>query len=232
MSEESAHKELSKLEEKFALADEEVMKLQNKLYKPILEERKAVLKSIPKFWPMVLEQYGEAIEKHITPDDQELLETIESIEVERDDDDIRSFEIKFVFGNNEFLEQTEITKKFKAISKHGQDIKYESTPVEIKWKTGKDLTKREKGAAPSFFDFFAFKGDDKEMFPEAEEIAASISEDLYPNAAKYYVDAIKELYEDEDESDISLSEEDEDEDEENNESDAIEEPPQKKLRSE
>lgn len=87
-----------------------------------------------------------------------------------------------------------------------------STSTAIKWKEGKDLTKRNaesnsKGKRKleepeSFFSWFNDPGD-----AGADELGEVIKDDIWPNPLQYYL--VPELDEDEDEE-----EEDEDEDDE------------------
>ena len=66
--------------------------------------------------------------------------------------------------------------------------------MHIKWKEGKDLTEMVKGVPPSFFRWFAFerKGQCKEDFPNSEEIAVELADEVYPHAHKIFQESLIE----------------------------------------
>ncbi|KAK7203819.1 hypothetical protein BZA70DRAFT_311990 [Myxozyma melibiosi] len=247
-------KELSKLEHEFEQAEFEILKYSTKLLKPLYEKRKALLPKVEKFWSVAFEQIGEDLDQYLTPLDAELLESLDTIDLDRDETDPRTFTLTFSFKDNKFLETTTLSKTFTYVPKpsspeddddeDSEDItesarvSYKSTKAPIKWKQGQDLTKTKPGQPISFFTFFEWenKGEEEDakggdVFANAHEVAILIAEELYPNAVKLYTDALIEEEED-DEEEIDLEEmlTIEITDEEDDDEDEEDEPPRKKSK--
>lgn len=130
--------------------------------------------------------------------------------VYRPNQDPRDIKIVFEFEPNEYLESSSlyIEKLFRYSSQKAEASSFNadkepsqliSEKVNIKWKKDRDLTKPTKGVAPSFFTWFSWTGEDNDVFEDGEELAIFIAEDLYPNAVKYFTDALQENEENEDE---------------------------------
>lgn len=134
------------------------------------EEKKDVPKNlsakrIPDYWHKVLSN-ATIIKESIGTEDAPLLKAIENIHVV-DDEGTDNFTIVFEIGQNEFISNKQLTKKF--YLKNDEPIKCEASPIE--W-TGKNLTvksikKKQKNKktgqqrvvektveAKSFFNFF------------------------------------------------------------------------------
>jgi len=135
--------ELQDLEHEFEEAENEIMRQQIKLTKPLYEKRNKTIAQIPNFWPLVLEQAPQEIDQYIQPTDSQVLSdhltniSIEHFEIDKDP---RSMIIKFEFSDNEYFEDKVIEKKFWHRQATGGWAGLVSEPVAIKWKSGKDLT--------------------------------------------------------------------------------------------
>lgn len=140
------YEQLADLEHEFEEVETEVLRFQYEKSKPLYEKREAILKQIPNFWPLVLEQAPPDIDEFIQPLDANVLLSLKSLQVSRFEienggkGDPRSVAIRFEFAENEHFEDKVIEKKF--YYRYARD--YEglvSEPVEIKWKDAKkDLT--------------------------------------------------------------------------------------------
>ncbi|KAK9472493.1 uncharacterized protein V1510DRAFT_416908 [Dipodascopsis tothii] len=227
--------QLAKLETDFEQAELDVLKYQTKTLKPLYARRAKIINALPRFWPIALEQFGEDIDQYITPQDAKLFEAIAGVDLERDEADPRTFTLTFTFDDNEYLDQKVLAKTFRYVAEEAADgedgprHKYVSDAVEIQWKPKKNLAKTKVGAPTSFFTWFAWQnagGDHEDVFEDAHELALALAEDLYPNAVKYYIEAIDEENESDDEIDIGSD----GSDGSDGSSDA-ETPPKKKQRS-
>lgn len=85
------------------------------------------------YWIKVLQGSG-IIKEHIGADDEALMKCIEDISV-IDEEDCDNFTIVFTFGENEFISNKELVKKF--FIKSDAPTSCESTKIE--WK-GKNMT--------------------------------------------------------------------------------------------
>ncbi|KAH7033089.1 uncharacterized protein B0I36DRAFT_104864 [Microdochium trichocladiopsis] len=135
--------ELQDLEHEFEEAENEIMRQQIKLTKPLYEKRAKTIAQIPNFWPLVLEQAPQEIDQYIQPTDSQVLSdhlTNISVEHFEADKDPRSMILKFEFSENEYFEDKVIEKKFWHRQATGGWAGLVSEPVAIKWKSGKDLT--------------------------------------------------------------------------------------------
>ena len=122
-------------------------------------------KKIPDYWFKVLQSSG-VINKEIGPEDEPLLKCINNIRVV-DEEGTDNFTILFEMGENEYIKNTVLTKKF--YLKNDEPVKCESEPIEWKGKnlTMKEMKKKQKNKktgqqrvitksveAKSFFNFF------------------------------------------------------------------------------
>lgn len=177
--------ELNKLEARFHEAEDQLLKRQVELYKPLYEERDPLLSQIPKFWLTVIEE-SQDIQELFNVEDLKLLDCLQSIKVTRDNADPRNFTVAMTFNENEFLEASDLTMS-KKFTRSEDDEGYTSTPSSIKWK--KNITAGSKGARPSFFKFFDWTGDEDDVFSAGEEVALILADELYPDALKIWTDA-------------------------------------------
>uniref|UniRef100_UPI000F044F01 Vacuolar protein sorting-associated protein 75 n=1 Tax=Pneumocystis carinii (strain B80) TaxID=1408658 RepID=UPI000F044F01 len=203
--------EVADIELEFEKADVELLKHQVELFNPLYEKRAMVLRKIPKFWPIAIEAApSDELSVYISPEDANVLEHLIDLRVYRPNEDPRDIKIVFEFEANEYLESNSLylMKLFRYSSQKAEasssNINKEpsqliSEKVNIEWKKNKDLTRQTKGTAPSFFTWFSWTGKENDIFEDEEELAIFIAEDLYPNAVKYFTDALQENEENEDE---------------------------------
>ncbi|BFZ61882.1 hypothetical protein YB2330_002960 [Saitoella coloradoensis] len=229
--------ELGDLESQFSTAELQLLKEQSRIFEPLYAKRDKIIARIPGFWPTVLEQIEEdCLTDNIDFDDVDLLRNLKALSVKRDKDEPRTLTLTFEFEENEFLgeKSCRIVKRFTYTEGEEGEAGEEggvltSKKVNLEWKDGKDLTKN----AGSFFHFFSWTGNGKDKCP-GEELAMLIAEDMYPNALKYYTEAVNEDEEDfDDEEGLEDDEEEEAEDEdadvkEDEEAEQEQEQPKKK----
>lgn len=134
----------------------------------------ADLKGIPEFWLTALKN-AMPIAEQITDEDEEVLKQLTDIRLSYPGDSKPGFTLHFRFGPNDFFSDSELTKTYYYQEQvgYGGDFVYDKAiGSDIKWKEGKDLTKkveikkqrnkttgktrtvRKEVAADSFFNFF------------------------------------------------------------------------------
>lgn len=230
--------QLDKLREVFkkqAKAEDEIDKYSRKVFKPVFDERRQLVKTIPHFWPQVISGSG-VFEDILTADDQELLEHLKDFHVEHGEDgDKKFFTIHMEFEDNDKLADLKLTKKFTLKEKEPEskepetddalealqpDEEWTSEAVDIKWKKQPS----EEGE-PSFFDWFKYTGKDDEeelpLGPFTADIGPLLATDMFNNAVNYFIASMQP---DIDDYDDVESDEDEDDEEEV-------EPPKKKSKN-
>ncbi|KAL2135393.1 hypothetical protein VTI74DRAFT_8626 [Chaetomium olivicolor] len=143
-----SYEELADLEHEFDEVENEIIRQQYIMSKPLYAKRAELVSKIPNFWPLVLEQAPLDIDETIQPSDSALLLTaLKSVSVSRfelDEDekkgDPRSVAIRFEFAENDYFEDKVLEKKFWWRQSKDGFTGLVSEPVDIKWKKGKDLT--------------------------------------------------------------------------------------------
>ncbi|KAH6892173.1 nucleosome assembly protein [Thelonectria olida] len=135
---------LQDIEDEMDDVEVEILRQQDKLTRDIYKRREEVVAKIPQFWPLVLEQAPMEIDEYIRPSDSEvLLTSLVNLKVERfelPNGDPRSLYFKFEFKENEWFENKVLEKKFYWRRAKDSWAGLVSDPVNIKWKSGKDLT--------------------------------------------------------------------------------------------
>ena len=205
--------ELNSVESEFHEAETRLLKEQVKLFTPLYEKRDPLTRKVPKFWATVFEE-SDNLAELIGIEDQQLLSHLIELKVRRADEDPRGFTVTMEFDKeNEYLQEDSLilTKAFK-VRDDSDDGNLSSTPTTINWVEGKDLTKDSSGR-PSFFTFFAWTGDDKDVFQEGEEVALVLADQLYPDALKIWTDS-QEIDSDIESVDIDSEDEESDDAEE------------------
>ena len=139
----------------------------------IYKKRNEIVSQIPGFWLSALQNHG-VFNGMLTEEDEELLESLTSMSVDRDANDERLFKIRLTFGENQVFKNTELVKEM--ISKPDGTITVKDTAIEWKTKSGD----KRKVLENSFVGLFQ---DDSE---DAVEIANILITDFYPNAVSYY----------------------------------------------
>ncbi|CCG82506.1 Nucleosome assembly protein [Taphrina deformans PYCC 5710] len=177
---------LQNLESRFHDAEQELLRKQVELYKPLYSERDPLLDQIPKFWVTVIEE-KEELEELFNLEDSKLIDHLKSLQVSREDADPRNFTISMAFEENDFLDSSHLVLSKSFTHNDDGDQEYTSKPVEIKWK--KDITTQPDGGRPSFFSFFAWTGGEEDVFLQGEEVALILADEVYPDALKTWTDA-------------------------------------------
>ncbi|QRV96815.1 Nucleosome assembly protein (NAP) [Ceratobasidium sp. AG-Ba] len=206
---------------------------------PLYEQRRKLIKTIPRFWYMALMNNDDISIELQHKEDQEALEFLEDIWVVRSPIDPRVYTIEFMFKSNPFFEDKVLRKVYKysesreckAQSGDSDGFKWgmldfdweeqvQPQSTTIKWKRGKNLSSKypRKGADDnlpdelgSFFNWFTHPSD-------AFDIGVTIAEDIFPDAIDYYTgqvgcdDSDEESDEDDDDDDDDDDEEEEEED--------------------
>ncbi|KAF8584508.1 hypothetical protein K439DRAFT_1288688, partial [Ramaria rubella] len=223
---------LTELSREMAAA-ELVLERRAQMYlEPFFLRRRAVLQSIPKFWPQALNNMGGTALHLQHQQDQDALSFLHDIWVVRDTTEPRCFTLEFHFKPNPYFSDEVLTKEYKYLATPTPD----ETPVAdgitnsmllfnweqnvapqkiiINWKDDpKHLTKlypRVSGedsddmpAEPgSFFNYFEYADD-------PFDIGMAIATDLFPEAIDYFTGTAGDGLEFDDDS-----EDDEDEDDE------------------
>ncbi|CAK8675068.1 protein SET-like [Clavelina lepadiformis] len=212
-------------------ASEEILKVEQKYVKlrwPLFQKRSALIEKIPNFWVTTFVNHPQ-ISALLDEDDEDALHYLNKVEVQEFDDIKTGYTINFYFRDNPYFENDLISKEFH-LNETGDPS---STSTPIKWKEGKDLTRREtqqnnaknkrKHEEPeSFFSWFNDPGD-----AGADELGEVIKDDIWPNPLQYYLVPEGELDDEEDEDeedeegldDIDEDDEEDDDDEEDVEGD-------------
>lgn len=190
----------------------------------IYSQRRQILKEIPQFWYIVLAQNDDFAE-YVRAEDLKYLDYIEDIYVHfdiADSDDVknyRDFSITFSFKDESGVVPTqEVTKKFGVSLSDGEES-LTSQVTSIQWpeeledtcpatirknKDGEytsDEKKRYRLGMKSFFAWFEWTGlKPAKEFRSGEDLARLILDDLFPNAVRYYAEAIKNDKDDEEDS--------------------------------
>uniref|UniRef100_A0A3P8SS17 SET nuclear proto-oncogene b n=1 Tax=Amphiprion percula TaxID=161767 RepID=A0A3P8SS17_AMPPE len=123
-------------------------------------------------------------------EDEEALHYLSRVEVTEFEDIKSGYRIDFYFDENSYFENKALSKEFN-VNEKGDPV---SKSTEIKWKAGKDLTKR-TGQTPnkagkkrqheepeSFFTWFTDHSD-----AGADELGEVIKGDIWPNPLQYYL---------------------------------------------
>lgn len=79
---------------------------------------------------------GEIIEE-----DCQILEKIKKVEAEVSEDN-KSFKLKFEFSGNDFFENKSLEKEYIFDEEKGNEVPQKVKSTEIKWKAGKNITKK------------------------------------------------------------------------------------------
>ncbi|KAK3088181.1 hypothetical protein FSP39_015800 [Pinctada imbricata] len=172
-------------------ASEEILKVEqkyNKLRQPYFSKRSDLIAKIPNFWVTAFVNHPQ-ISALLNEEDEEALQFLTKVEVQEFEDIKSGYKINFYFDGNQYFENDVISKEFH-LNDTGEPSS-KSTP--IKWKAGKDLTK--KSSTPSkgnrkrnleeqesFFCWFTDHGD-----AGADELGEVIKDDIWPNPLQYYL---------------------------------------------
>lgn len=201
----------------------------------IFNNRRQILKNIPKFWYIILAE-NDDFSEYISVEDLKYLESIDDIYVHYKISDTKEEELKtpkdfsitisFKDDNRQLLPQQTITKEFNVFIEEGEE-KLVSKPVDVQWPSelqsinpneikqkhhgnikefSKDDKKNYRMGMRSFFSWFSWTGEKPgKEFRNGEDVTRLIIDDLFPYAVKYYTEALPGA--DEDDNDSSDPEE-------------------------
>ncbi|XP_072672219.1 protein SET-like [Canis lupus baileyi] len=197
-------------------ASEEILKVEqkyNKLCQPFFQRRSELIPKIPNFWVTTFVNHPQ-VSVLLGEEDEEALHYLTRVEVTESEDIKSGYRIDFYFDENPYFKNKVLSKEFH-LNENGDPS---SRSTEIKWKSGKDLTKqssqmqnkasrkREYEEPEGFFTWFTDHSD-----AGADELGEIIKDDIWPNPLQYY------LVPDTDEEEEEEEEEDDDDDEEEEE---------------
>uniref|UniRef100_A0A8C9A7H6 Protein SET n=1 Tax=Prolemur simus TaxID=1328070 RepID=A0A8C9A7H6_PROSS len=193
-------------------ASEEILKVEqkyNKLRQPFFQKRSELIAKIPNFWVTTFVNHPQ-VSALLGEEDEEALHYLTRVEVTEFEDIKSGYRIDFYFDENPYFENKVLSKEFH-LNESGDPS---SKSTEIKWKSGKDLTKRSSQTQnkasrkrqheepESFFTWFTDHSD-----AGADELGEVIKDDIWPNPLQYYL--VPDMDDEEGEG-----EEDDDDDEE------------------
>lgn len=110
-----------------------------------LERAETIAAEIPGFWPVVVDEAPEEIDRRIQPRDVAVLSALRAVDVERFEvidegrGEPRSLKLTFTFAPNEWLQDERLEKKFWWRASREGWSGLVSEPVGIRWKD-RDLT--------------------------------------------------------------------------------------------
>lgn len=214
--------QLADVESAMAVLEKEAEKFRIEKTADTYAKRRSILRTMPKFWYIVLAENEDFVEL-IGLEDLKFLEDIVDVYVEYEDD-IDRFAITIEFDGDKVPKQT-VTKKFVQTTENGEEVLtsepvlvewpkelQEVNPVAIKEAKGANLSKEDKAnyraGMRSLFSWFAWTGAKPgKEFREGDDVARVIINDIYPNAVKYYSVALQGDDEGDDEEESSEGEE-------------------------
>uniref|UniRef100_A0A8D2AZJ8 Protein SET n=1 Tax=Sciurus vulgaris TaxID=55149 RepID=A0A8D2AZJ8_SCIVU len=174
-------------------ASEEILKVEqkyNKLRQPFFQKRSELIAKIPNFWVTTFVNHPQ-VSALLGEEDEEALHYLTRVEVTEFEDIKSGYRIDFYFDENPYFENKVLSKEFH-LNESGDPS---SKSTEIKWKSGKDLTKRssqtqnkasrkrQREEPESFFTWFTDHSD-----AGADELGEVIKDDIWPNPLQYYLE--------------------------------------------
>lgn len=177
-------------------------------------ERRAILKEIPQFWYIVLAQNDDFAD-YVRTEDLKYLDFVDDIYLHfavaegEPSGHYRDFSITISFRDESNTVPTQtVTKKFSVSVEDGEE-KLTSEPVAVQWPAeiedispenirankGDEYTSSEKKkyrqGMKSFFAWFAWTGTKPgKEFRAGEDLARLLVDDVFPNAVRYYAEAM------------------------------------------
>ncbi|CAL8147189.1 unnamed protein product [Orchesella dallaii] len=226
---------IEKVEDEMVVLDvaksKEIIQIQakyNKLRQPLYDKRSVAIKKVPNFWCNVICHHPEL--GPIVPEvERDCLTFLTNIDVKFFENVDDGFSIKFFFDKNPFFHNNVLVKKIQLRpidnvaddgkrASDGKKFKPNSTSTAIDWKPGKSflksqqklslLGKRKKDVGEmTLFSWFT-----NNDFPFDDDIAEIFTNELWPNAMKYYYNCFEENDEGEEEEFMEEAEEQEEDD--------------------
>nr|XP_044995830.1 protein SET-like [Jaculus jaculus] len=161
----------------------------NKLRQPFFQKRSELIAKIPNFGVTTFVNHPQ-VSALLGEEDEEALHYLTRVEVTEFEDIKSRYRIDFYFDENPYFENKVLSKEFH-LNENGDPS---SKSTEIKWKSGKDLTKhssqtqnkasrkRQHEEPESFFTWFTDHSD-----AGADELGEVIKDDIWPNPLQYYL---------------------------------------------
>uniref|UniRef100_A0A287CSB6 Protein SET n=1 Tax=Ictidomys tridecemlineatus TaxID=43179 RepID=A0A287CSB6_ICTTR len=175
-------------------ASEEILKVEqkyNKLRQPFFQKRSELISKIPNLGVTTFVNHPQ-VSTLLGEKDEEVLHYLTRVEVTEFENIKSGYRIDFYFDENPYFENKVLSKEFH-LNESGAPS---SKSTEIKWKSGKDLTKRssqrqnkasrkrQHEEPESFFTWFTDHSD-----AGADELGEVIKDDIWPNSLQYYFGA-------------------------------------------
>ncbi|XP_075399139.1 protein SET-like [Tenrec ecaudatus] len=207
-------------------ASEEILKVEqkyNKLRQPFFQKRSELITKIPNLGVTTFVKHPQ-VSALLGEEDEEALRYLTRVEVIEFEDIKSGYRIDFYFDENPYFENKVLSKEFH-LNESGDPS---SKSTEIKWKSGKDLTKRSsqtqskasrKGQhdePESVFPWFTDQSD-----AGADELGEVIKDDIWPNPLQYYL--VPDMDDEEGEGEEGLEDIDEEGEEDDDEGEEREE---------
>lgn len=227
---------LAKCEQEMGDAEKDAEIYRIKHTQSIYAKRREITKEIPQFWYIVLAQ-NDDFGEYVRAEDLKYLDFIEDIYVhfgiaDSEVKNYRDYSISVSFKDDSGVVPTQtVTKNFYVSTEDGEekltaDVASVEWPEELKDncpqtirenKNGEytsDEKKRYRLGMKSFFAWFEWTGlKPAKEFRAGEDLARLILDDLFPNAVRYYAEAIKNDQEDDEDSsegeELDISEDEE-----------------------
>lgn len=177
----------------------------------LLPQRDAITHTIAGFWPTALKSHpllGTVIETT----DEDLLRTLTDVKVIRmtANDQVHTVRFEFTFGENPFLKNSTLWKEM-TTSAAGVSVK--NGPID--WQPNRNLLAQASGTSAPHGSFFSF------FMDEDPEVGELIENDFYPNAVRYYLEALQGEQGESEEEEVEFESDDEDEGQSAGEEDQI-----------
>ncbi|THH30335.1 hypothetical protein EUX98_g3845 [Antrodiella citrinella] len=197
---------------------------------PVYERRKALTKTIPKFWPVALLRHPSVKLEFEKREDVDAIQYLEHVDIKRDPKEPRAYTLEFTFGRNPYFEDSVLRKEFRYVEPKTRtqeradsegfkwsmldfdwekDVKPQAS--RIRWKPGKDLSRKypkeeddgEVTELGSFFNWFTITSD-------PFDLGVIIGEEIFPDAIGYFTGDIHGPDSDDDDDDNSDDDDDDD----------------------
>ncbi|KAI5991598.1 hypothetical protein EDD15DRAFT_2276340 [Pisolithus albus] len=192
---------------------------------PVYERRRAVVKAIPKFWPVALMNNPLISFQAQHNIDRIALSYLEDLWVTRDPKEPRCFTVEFYFKQNPYFTDSVLKKEYKYITPPGAADETPDadglTPSMLDFSWERDYEDEESdmpAEAGSFFNFF-------EIASDPFDIGTTIANEVFPNATDHFLGNIPN-------DDLDTDEESEEDDDDDAEEIDLEEPRPKKQKKE
>ncbi|XP_054113991.2 nuclear autoantigen Sp-100 isoform X5 [Callithrix jacchus] len=201
-------------------ASEKILKVEqkyNKFRQPFFQKRSEWIAKIPNFWVTTFVNHPQ-VSALLGEEDEEALHYLTRVEVTECEDIKSGYRIDFYFDENPYFKNKVLSKEFH-LSESGD---LSSKSPEIKWKSGKDLTKRSNQTQnkasrkrqheepENFFSWFTDHSD-----AGADKLGEVIKDDIWPNPLQYYL--VPDMDDEEGEGEEEEEEEEDDDDDDDDE---------------